>query len=236
MKHLSEQELTQAYFGDVTAEGREHIERCAVCARELQTLARTLDALKSIEPPELAPHWEQGVWRSIESRASAGLQRRSGRPWWMLAPTLAMVAVLAFAAGMWVERRSDRGRAAMAANTRERVLLIALGDHLERSQIVLAEIENAPESKTNDISAEQQLASRLVGENRLLRLTAARAGDGTSAAFLAQLERVLVEIAHAPDSVSASELDELKGSIESQGLLFKTRVIGSNAKEKGMKL
>lgn len=229
MKHLSEQELTQAYFGDVTATDRAHIDTCAVCAAELETISRTLNAMKAVEPPELAPGWEARMWARVEPRLQT---RRGAWPRWMWVPGLALLVALAFGAGMLVEQRADRA----AVQGRERVLLIALGDHLERTQIVLAEIENAPESKIYDISAEQQLASRLVGENRLLRLTAARTGDGTAAAFLAQLERVLVEIAHAPDSVSESELAELKGSIESQGLLFKARVVGSNAKEKGMKL
>ena len=111
-----------------------------------------------------------------------------------------------------------------------------MGDHLDRSQIVLAELANAPESGKTDISSEQQLASRLIGENRLLRQTAQYSGDASDAALLDQLERVLLDIAHSPTQVSSGELKDLQDRIESQGLLFKVRIVGAADRQKGLKL
>jgi hypothetical protein len=125
---------------------------------------------------------------------------------------------------------------AFSPKSRERVLLITMGDHLDRSQIVLAELANAPESGKTDISAEQQLATRLLGENRLLRQTAQHVGDASDAALLDQLERVLLDIAHSPTEVSSGELKDLQDRIEAQGLLFKVRVVSAADRQKGMKL
>jgi len=52
------------------------------------------------------------------------------------------------------------------------------------------------------------------------------------ASVLDELERVLVEVANAPDRLSPVETKELARRIESRGLLFKVRVIGSRVKER----
>ena len=119
---------------------------------------------------------------------------------------------------------------------RERVLLIALGDHLDRSQIVLAELVNFPAGEPADISSEQLMVGDLVSQNRILRQTAVRSGDNAHAAVLDELERVLLAIKHAPRDASGEQMDELRGRVESEGLLFKIRVVSSNVREKGTKL
>jgi hypothetical protein len=115
---------------------------------------------------------------------------------------------------------------------RERILLVAVGDHLERSQMVLAELDNAPEGKGKlDISGERQVAEDLLDDNRLYRLTARTTGDNSMASVLDDLERVLLEIAHSPSEISSEQLKDLRTQIESRGLLFKVRVLGSEARD-----
>jgi hypothetical protein len=119
---------------------------------------------------------------------------------------------------------------------RERILLVAVGDHLERSQMVLAELSNAPEQKGGlDISDERALASELVDDNRLYRETARATGDAAVASVLDDLERVLIEIAHSPSEVSSAQLEDLRQQIESRGLLFKVRVLGSRVRDEESK-
>ena len=122
----------------------------------------------------------------------------------------------------------------MADNgVRERVLLVAVGDHLERSQMVLVELANAgaPAAGKLDISYEQQTAEDLLESNRLYRQTAARNGDVATAALLEELERMLLEIAHSPAEVSARQLEELRRQIEDQGILFKVKIFGSRVEQ-----
>src|SRR3954469_2862080 len=103
----------------------------------------------------------------------------------------------------------------------DRILLVALGDHLERSQMVLVELMNATPGETLDISSQKQLAGDLVSENRLYRQAAARSKEPAVASLLDELERVLVGIAHEPSKVSGPELENIKQRIEAQGIVFK---------------
>lgn len=114
----------------------------------------------------------------------------------------------------------------------DRILLVALGDHLERSQMVLVELMNATPGESLDISSQRQAAEDLVSENRLYRQTAARANDKSVTNLLDELERVLVDIAHEPSKLTGPELASIKQRIEAQGIVFKVRVVGSQMKQR----
>jgi hypothetical protein len=111
-------------------------------------------------------------------------------------------------------------------------VLVAVGNHLERSQMLLLEIMHSPDSDKNDFSAEQQLARDLLDDNHLYRLSALKAGDPQVTHVLDQLGRVLAEIANGPSEVSASDLQQVRHTIQSEGLLFKVRVIESEVNSK----
>ena len=114
------------------------------------------------------------------------------------------------------------------------MLLVAVGDHLERSQMVLVELANAGASQERplDISYEQRAAEDLLESNRLYRQTAASTGDVATASMLEELERVLLEIAHSPSAVSEKQLDELRKEIEDRGILFKVKVFGTQVEQR----
>jgi hypothetical protein len=121
--------------------------------------------------------------------------------------------------------------------TRESVLLVAVGDYLDRSQMVLIELANANPKRELDISAEQERAHGLVSETRLYRQTAEHTGDAAVAGVLDQLERVLMDITHEPSRISPEELEKLRERLKSEGILFKIRVLGLNVRhEEGSKL
>ena len=239
MTHLTDDQLTLLYYGEAGTGERLHADSCDECRTRLAGLAFFMDAMRDIPAGDPSHAWEQRLWPTIASPVAEILGRRN-RGWsrfWLLGPGLAAAFAIVFFAGMYTQNRVDRSHPeAFSPKSRQRVLLITLGDHLERSQIVLAELANAPESRTTDISSEQLLATRLIDENRLLRQTAQHVGDSSDAALLDQLERVLLDIAHSPTEVSSSELKDLQDRIEAQGLLFKVRVVSAAYREKGMKL
>jgi len=86
---------------------------------------------------------------------------------------------------------------------------------------------NRPEYR----AAAEEMAAELVDDNRLYRQTARNTGNAAVANVLDDLERVLIEIAHSPTEVSSGQLDDLRQQIESRGLLFKVRVLGSQVRE-----
>jgi hypothetical protein len=115
---------------------------------------------------------------------------------------------------------------------RQGILLVAVGDHLERSQMALAEIVNAADAASVDISTEQAWARDLVVENRLYRQTAEETGEAAVASVLDDLERVLVEVANGPSELSTKEFEGVRKRIESQGIIFKVRVLGERVRER----
>jgi hypothetical protein len=121
--------------------------------------------------------------------------------------------------------------AGLSSQARERILEISLADHLDRAGMLLTEISNA-----GDFTSERGRAQDLVEEGRLMRQTLARQGTSPTLTFLDEVERVLLEVANAPDSVSPREVEELQQRIGSGSLLFKVRIIESNLRTQGQKL
>jgi hypothetical protein len=239
-QHLSEEQLVLYHYGEEAGRAviEEHLAACDVCRASYQGLQDVLAAVEAAPVPEPLEPYGALVWQRVAPR----LPKRAGSRWggifawrrWAAAGAMAALVVAAFLAGRFWPRSGPRGgaqqAAAEASSVRERILLVAVGDHLERSQMVLIELANARGHGPVDISAEQQRAEDLLDSNRLYRQTATSAGDASLASVLDDLERVLLEIAHSPSQISSQQLDELRRRIESQGILFKVRVIGSNVR------
>lgn len=237
MNHIGEEQLVPFYYGEsaesAAIEG--HLGECEACRDEFRALQRVLNTVDSAPVPERGSEYGSQVWQRIEKRIGHR-PRRSFRHWWIWAPVMAVLVIGAFLAGRLSYRAQRGGAPATAAvsnqQIRERILLVAVGDHLERSQMVLAELSNAPEGKGKlDISDERQMAADLLDDNRLYRQTAASTGEKGVASVLDDLENVLMEIAHSPSEVSNQQLDDLRQQIQDRGLLFKVRVLGSQVRE-----
>ena len=196
--------------------------------------------------PELPEGFERTVWARLEP----SLQSRA----WRMA-----VAVVLFSTPTWSGplRRCGCGRRLLrrptvppapgapgtpaprcddaAANqnqVRERILLVDLGDHLDRSQRVLVELVSA-EGAAADFAGERDRAEQLVSANRLYRETAAP--------YRRRLRRRSARPARAGarggrgqpvESVGVASLDEVRRRIESGSLLFKVRVVSSDLQER----
>jgi hypothetical protein len=154
----------------------------------------------------------------------------------------ALIAAAFFLGRLW--ERSTPGAGPMTAQSsasevsanaetiRHRVLLVALEGHLDRTQMVLTELANADPGQSMDISEEAAAARELLDDNRLYRQTAAQVHDASLVQVLDELERVLVDLSHRPTTISHAEWNEIRHRIESQGILFKIRVVGSEVRER----
>ena len=107
--------------------------------------------------------------------------------------------------------------------------MLAVGEHLGRSEMVLMEIANAePEGasvKQVNLSSQRRRAEDLLDENRLYRQTALQEGDTGIANVLDELERVLLDVAHSPGNVTPAQFKSIRQRIDDDGLLFKVRVL-----------
>jgi hypothetical protein len=233
MNHLSEDQLVTAYYDGPDIDQKSHLDSCVDCQASFARLRQFLDESRDFPVPERNSAYGAEVWARLQPRLIPPAPRPAWLRWWALSPALAAVVALAFFAGVILQKRTNF--AGSSSNDRTRVLLIAMGDHLDRSQIVLAELVNSSPGAI-DLDGERTRARGLLTENRLLRQTASRDGDALNAALLDELERVLMDIANTPSNAPPADLEALQRRIESDGLLFKVRVIGANVREKGQRL
>lgn len=248
MNHLNEEQLILHYYGEEGDAGtpgeslaaEQHLETCGECRNLYSSLVRVLNVVDSFPIPDRSEDYGAQVWSRIEQRIPG--RRRwfhfGNAPfrWALTTAALAGLVIAAFVAGRFYPllQQGRVGRITTARNNGdpqgERVLLVAVGDYLERSQMMLIELANTNAKGTVDISAEQERAGDLVSETRLYRQTAARTGDTNIDNVLEELERVLVDITHEPSKISAQGLESLRQRLESEGILFKIRVLGSNVR------
>ena len=249
MRHLTDEQLVDYHYAsgsERVGQHAAHLEECAECRANFESLEGTLASVDAAPVPERGGAYGAEVWQKLEPRLGSRPGRSPGFDWsaWLaprrlvLVGAMAALLVAAFLAGRITRLQGPVTGApngtdiAGAAQGRDRILLVAVGDHLERSQMVLVELVNAKPGAALDISAEQHRAKDLVAANRLYRQTAQRAGETGVASVLDELERVLVEIANSPSKITSPQLAELRKRIESRGILFKIRVVGTDVRER----
>ena len=237
-----------------------HLAECGECQAASAQLLRVLTLVETAAPVEARPGFERDVWARLEPALGEDLTtnreprtanrepRTANREWrwrtffwfpqWALAGGVAALVLAAFVAG----RVSSSAPAAPSLNSHaaslmaeaspDRVLHAAVGDHLDRTQMMLAELVNNDVDQAGVFAGEQARASDLVAANRLIRYSAAHSGDAGVADVLEDLERVLLEIANAPADVTSNELSDLQARITAQDLLFRVRVIASEMRQR----
>ncbi|HEV2425854.1 MAG TPA: hypothetical protein VGZ29_13580 [Terriglobia bacterium] len=235
-----------------------HLAVCDRCRAARGVLARTLAAVSSVPVPERAGSYGQEVWQRLEPRlkgSGAGILPAENAGWkpapqvklrsrwleaftwqrWALGGALATLLVAAFLAGrFWPRPQLPAPAAPVSAQARDRVLLSAVADHMERSEILLMELENAGEGggKEIDISWQREQAQELAAGSRLYEQAAQQAGETGIANLLDDLNRVLITVAHSPSKVSRTELTDLRSRIEGPGILFKLQVVNSGIEQR----
>ncbi len=237
MNHLNEEQLILHYYGESedALTDELHLDQCEECRASYGSLQRALNTVDSLAVPERGPEYGDQVWQSIQRDVASARRARwpLQAPWrWAAAVAFASLLAVAFLAGRYFPTTSHPVSTVADAQAGERVLMVAVGDYLERSQGVLVELANASPQAPLDISVEQSRAADLVSENRLYRQTALYTGQAGVANVLEELERALLDIAHAPSEISPQELEALRQRLEADGILFKIRVLGSNVRSK----
>ncbi len=243
--HLNDDDLVLHYYGEMPA-GDEtragtHLAACAECQANYAKLQRVMAFVDSAPAVDAAPGFERIAWARLEPALHT--RRRGWLSWFVFSParlafTAGIVLLIgaAFMAGRMTRTAAPAGAPQSAEKVRERILLVDLGEHLDRSQMVLVELVSAPPSDESggsvDISHEQSRAEQLVSANRLYRQTAASTGDAAMASVLDELERVLVDIAAGPATVTQEEFDTVRRRIEAKSLLFKVRVVSGQVRDR----
>ena len=241
MSNITDNDLTLLYYG-------EHEDPAlAAMVAESEILSARYDALcaelrlaDAYQPPQRGDDYGAEVWQRISSRLSAENTRPTGRlnawfaslaqPRFSLAGALsfALVAVLAFTLGRNGGREiindtndpMEVTSVALAGIDAGRLLNHSVSGHLEQVNLVLTQFANSTQASSN----EAEYATDMLVANRLYRQAAVSQGNHKLAAFLADLEPLLIELAYEAQSGSPATRERMQQEVR-DGLLFRVRVM-----------
>jgi hypothetical protein len=259
--HLTEDELISHFYGDGRADQEAvvdaHLAVCQSCQAMWAEITQSLKMADAVRVPEPDAGFEQAMWARIQPALPERPPRRTvfdslfgmgegrSRPSGWLIPVTGLAAVLAIVAvvgrGWQTPSQPVSGSASPPAVAtrapadpagRERVLLTALDDHFQRSEMLLVEVMNADAAPAQNLRFERQTADDLVESSRLYRQAAQQNGKVRLAQMLEDLESVLVEIARSPDQVDRKDFHALRARIDENDLLFKVRAMSKQIEDR----
>ncbi len=240
MIHLGEEELIAQVYGEGDkAAAQAHLDQCAECARAYAALRGDMAEMNFAEPPERDAFYGEKVWASLSGSLPAYESRKGNwlriGPWRGLsyAAACVLLGVCTFVGGRVWERKQVRNTAEthpqqkQVVPTRERVVVVVLGDHLDRSERLLVELKHADAESTGIDSPLLDEARSLLPANRICRQNARHEDDAALATALDRLDHLLQELVDQPGGVNAATLARLQNEINRDGLLFEVRVLRS---------
>lgn len=236
MKHLSEEEQMEMYYDEGSEAVKAHLKACRECAAEYAKFKRSLDSIKSEDVPQRGPDYGDFVWQALRPQLIPYEKKTAGwRGWnWWKTATAAVACLalmmVAFLGGRYWEHSktspSDAAGNASSGNSQpqQRVVLVVLTDHLDRTERLLVQLNHADLRDRNESAQLQTEARELLASNRLYRVSANKDGDPALAGALDRLEGVLAEIANDPH-LTATDLDRVRKDMNTSGILFEVRVL-----------
>jgi hypothetical protein len=249
MNHLSTADLVEHYYGEGRFGAGAHLSNCAGCARMYAALQSDLNAIlneiKATEPPERDHFYGERVWLSMAAALPRyELKKRSwlrgvtlGRGLSFAAACSLLLAGAFFAGRVWEQRKQPHTASTIAParqsapQPKQRVVVVVLGDHLDRSERLLVELKHADAQSTEMIAPLRDEARTLLAANRTFRAEAAQADNPELATALKHLDGLLAELANQPGGLDAEALGKLQREMKSDRLLFEVRVLRSRAPE-----
>ncbi|MGA9668369.1 MAG: hypothetical protein WBQ94_04130 [Terracidiphilus sp.] len=241
MNHLTDQELIEYGYGEGDRAAIEkHFETCADCEKSYSALQLDLAEMKFVEPPTRDASYGDRVWESLEGWLPAYPARKrtwlSGGLWRNLSFVAACAGLLAcaFLGGRMWERFQTKiaagnhpAPAQPNARTPQRVVVVVLSDHLDRSERLLVELKHADADSTEMVSPLRDEAQRLLAANRICRKNLKQDDDPALATALDHLDRLLAQMANQPGGLNSATISRLQDQMNKDGLLFEVRVLRS---------
>jgi hypothetical protein len=236
MRHLWEDELIELYYGEATSEANTHVRVCRECAAKYAEFRQSLDAIRPAVVPQRSADYGERVWQTLQPRLIPYQKKTTGWRGWAhwrataLAVSCAMLLAGAFLGGRYWERTAKKPSVAGNPQQAQRVVLVVLTDHLDRTERLLVELEHA-EGRTENAQLQSE-ARELLASNRLYRATASNVGDPALAGALDRLEGVLAEVANDPN-LSEADLERVRKDMNTKGILFEIRVLLARSPDQG---
>lgn len=240
MRKITDEDLTLLYYGEhddpalaaIVVESEELSARYDALCKELQ-LADTY------EPPHRGEDYGAEVWQRVSPQLDGRSARQGGwlksmlsllsQPRFSFAGALSMllVAVLAFTLGRNGGQENlapgnpvNETAMALAGIDSDRLLSYSVSTHLDQVNLVLTQFANSVEPGPGEAGD----ATDMLVTNRLYRQAAVAQGNHQLAAFLAELEPLLIEMAYEAQSGSPATRERMQREVK-DGLLFRVRVM-----------
>lgn len=243
MNKITDEDLTLLYYGE-----HEDSQLAAKVAGSedlsvrFDTLSAELKLVDAYHPPHRGSDYGSDVWQKIAPQLGAKKSAGFGafkhwlaamaQPRFSMAGALsiAVIAVLAFMLGRnggqgGVEQPLDPVNGATVALAKidsGRLLSHSVSSHLDQVNLVLTQFANSTEASPS----EAQDATGMLVANRLFRQAATAQGDLRLAAFLGELEPLLIEMAYEAQSGSTLTRERMQEEVRN-GLLFRVRVMNN---------
>ena len=247
MKHITDDDLTLLFYAehDNPALAGTVAESSELSAR-FDALSAELKLADNFVPPHRDEAYGADVWQKISPQLNGSSAELTGRirswlsaisqPRFSLAGALSfvLVAALAFTLGRNGVQGPlsdpaapiDTSAIAMTGLDVKRLLSHSVSSHLDQVNVVLTQFANSSESSANEAS----YATDMLIANRLYRQAAASQGKHQLAAFLADLEPLLIEMAYEAQSGSSATRERMQQEVRN-GLLFRIRVMNNQLKK-----
>jgi hypothetical protein len=177
----------------------------------------------------LAPQLEEaGVVTSSAPSLLDRLRAWLAPPQARFAFALAATVLIAIGVGFVVGRQSVPAPTRVVSTkdveaAAARVLEAYVAANLRATEGVLLTASNSGDASL--LEGNRELAQSLVESNRLYAIAATRAGNTQLAAFLRQLEPVLLSLANQPGTATIQSSEDLRHFLDSTDLLFQVRTI-----------
>jgi len=236
MNHLSQEELIDYYYGESPDNTviEEHLQGCGACAETFAELQGDLAAIKATEPPARDAAYDDRVWNSLTGSLPALPPHR--RSWFQsgllrglsYAAACALLVAGAFYAGRsWEQRGHPRIAAAPLVSfpPQEHIVLVVLGDHLDRSERLLVELKHVDDDNTEMIPPLRDEARNLLPANHVCRKNAEQSGDPALEGALGHLDSLFDQLANQPGGLNAAAIERMQSEMNVEGLLLEVRVL-----------
>lgn len=241
MNKITDEDLILLFYGEHADPAlAARVAESEELSKRFDTLCAELSMADAYHPPHRGSDYGADVWRRISPQLAGGKapigQQLSGwlqalaQPRFSLAGALsiALIAVVAFMLG-----RNDGqpgaiqpvapGAATIMANIdSDRLLNHSVSGHLEEVNLVLTQFANTAEPN----GSEAQYATDTLIANRLYRRAATAQGNHQLAAFLGELEPLLIEMAYGAQSGSQATRERMQKEVR-ESLLFRVRVMNN---------
>lgn len=237
MKHLSEDELIELYYGEDSGEAGTHLRACRHCSAPYAELKKSLDAIGTALVPLRNAEYGDRVWETLRPRLVPYQKRTAGWRGWAywrsatMALSCALLLAVAFFGGRYWERTTTKKSVATGNSQKAQgVILVVLTDHLDRTERLLVALEHADSADRTENGLLQSEARELLASNRLYRASAINAGDPALAGALDRVQGVLAEIANEPD-LTVADIERVRKDMNAGGILFQIRVLLARSPE-----